>query len=201
LSLFYFFLWRFIINKKVFRKFSTTILTFGNFVVQQVMLNNAGDALARRVDMAENAYSFPAEFVQQKQLIPLQNTTSAQSVVLTGFRSGEVKSIQCWLSRTSDTTGAVKNYFNWVLPTSVEMSYAGDIYARYNSQSSTLFNLLNGNKYPGAQSISLADGGAANFNNASQVSTWVELPFAQTFLDEDSHHTLVHGKPKLVACY
>jgi hypothetical protein len=100
-----------------------------------------------------------------------------------------------WLSRTSDTTGAVKNYFNWVLPTSVEMSYAGDIYARYNSQSSTLFNLLNGNKYPGAQSISLEDGGAANFDSASQVSTWVELPFAQTFLDEDSHHTLVHGKP------
>jgi len=170
--------------------------TYGNatFQVQQVLFNNLGDSLARRVDLAENAYAFPAEFVQQKQVIPLLSTTAAQSVVLTGFRSGECKSIQMWLSRTSDTTGAVKNYFNWVLPTSVEMSYAGDIYARYNSQSSTLFNLLNGNKYPGAQSISLADGGAALFDSASQVSTWVELPFAQTFLDEDSHHTLVHGK-------
>jgi hypothetical protein len=165
------------------------------FQVQQVLFNNLGDSLARRVDLAENAYAFPAEFVQQKQVIPLLSTTAAQSVVLTGFRSGEVKNIQMWLSRTSDATGAMKNYFNWVLPTSVEMSYAGDIYARFNTQSSTLWNLLNGNKYPGAQSITLADGGAANFNNASQVSTWVELPFAQTFLDEDSHHVLVHGKP------
>ena len=74
------------------------------------------------------------------------------------------------------------------------MSYAGDIYARFNGQSSTLWNLINGNKYPGAASISLGDGGA-NFTTASQVSTWVELPFAQTFLDEDSHHVLVHGKP------
>ena len=175
---------------------ATVPTTYGNatFQVQQVLFNNLGDSLARRVDLAENAYAFPAEFVQQKQLIPLMSTTASQSVVMTGFRSGEVKSIQCWLSRTSDTTGAVKNHFNWVLPTSVEMSYAGDIYARFNSQSSTLWNLLNGNKYPGAQSIALADGGA-NFTNASQVSTWVELPFAQTFLDEDSHHVLVHGKP------
>jgi len=164
------------------------------FQVQQVLFNNLGDSLARRVDLAENAYAFPAEFVQQKQIIPLLSTSASQSVVLTGFRSGEVKSIQMWLSRTSDVTGAVKNPWNWVLPTSVEMSYAGDIYARFNGQSSTLWNLLNGNKYPGAQSISLADGGA-NFTNASQVSTWVELPFAQTFLDEDSHHVLVHGKP------
>lgn len=170
------------------------------FQVQQVLFNNLGDSLARRVDLAENAYAFPAEFVQQKQVIPLLSTTAAQSVVLTGFRSGECKNIQLWLSRAGDVTGAVKNYFNWVLPTSIEMSYAGDIYARFNSQSSTLFNLLNGNKYPGAQSIALADGGAT-FTNASQVSTWVELPFAQTFLDEDSHHVLVHGKPKLVACY
>jgi hypothetical protein len=165
------------------------------FQVQQVLFNNAGDALARRVDLAENAYAFPAEFVQQKQTIQLLSGAGPQSVVLTGFRSGEVKSIQFWLNRAGDTTGAVKNYFNWVLPTAVEMSYAGDIYARFNGQSSTLWNLINGNKYPGAQSISLTDTGAQSYVTSSQVSTWVELPFAQTFVDDDSHHMLVHGKP------
>lgn len=168
-----------------------------SFQVQQVLFNNLGDSLARRVDLAENAYAFPAEFVQQKQVIPLLNTTSAQSVVLTGFRSGEVKSIQCWLNRASDTTGDMKNAWNWVLPTSVEMSYAGDIYARFNGQSSALWNLVNGNKYPGAAAVSLAETATpgANFATNSLVASWVELPFAQTFLDEDSHHTLVHGKP------
>ena len=172
-----------------------TAFAAANFQVQQVILNNAGDALARRVDMAENCYAFPCEFVQQEQRIALANTANPQSVVLTGFRSGEVKNIQIWLSRTSDTTGAIKNPWNWVLPTTVEMTYAGDIYARFDSQSSTLWNLVNGEKYPGWQSIALADAGGAAFNSASQVSTYVELPFAQTYVNEDAHNMLVHGKP------
>ena len=171
-----------------------TSLSAANFQVQQVIFNNAGDALARRVDMAENAYAFPAEFVQQQQTIALANTADPQSVVLTGFRSGEVKSIQIWLTNTADYTGAVVNPWNWSLPTTVEMTYAGDIYARFDSQSSTLWNMLNGSKYPGFSSVALADGGA-NFTSASQVSTYVELPFAQSFVDEDAHHVLVHGKP------
>jgi hypothetical protein len=171
-----------------------TSLSAANFQVQQVVFNNAGDALARRVDMAENAYAFPAEFVQQQQTIALANSADPQSVVLTGFRSGEVKSIQIWLSNTVDVTGDVKNPWNWSLPTTVEMTYAGDIYARFDSQSSTLWNMINGSKYPGFASIVLADGGA-NFDTASQVSTYVELPFAQSFVDEDAHHVLVHGKP------
>ena len=172
-------------------------LSAANFQVQQVIFNNAGDALARRVDMAENAYAFPAEFVQQQQTIALANTADPQSVVLTGFRSGEVKSIQIWLTNTADTTGNVVNPWNWSLPTTVEMTYAGDIYARFDSQSSTLWNMLNGSKYPGFSSVALSDpaGGATNFGTASQVSTYVELPFAQSFVDEDAHHVLVHGKP------
>lgn len=174
-----------------------TSLSAANFQVQQVIFNNAGDALARRVDMAENAYAFPAEFVQQQQSIALANTADPQSVVLTGFRSGEVKSIQVWLTNTADTSGAVVNPWNWSLPTTVEMTYAGDIYARFDSQSSTLWNMVNGSKYPGFSSVALADpgGGATNFNTVSQVSTYVELPFAQSFVDEDAHHVLVHGKP------
>jgi hypothetical protein len=171
-----------------------TSLSAANFQVQQVIFNNAGDALARRVDMAENAYAFPCEFVQQQQTIALANTVDPQSVVLTGFRSGEVKSIQIWLQNTADLTGPVVNPWNWYLPVTVEMTYAGDIYARFDSQSSTLWNMVNGDKYPGFSSVALADAGA-NFSSQSQVSTYVELPFAQSFVDEDSHHVLVHGKP------
>lgn len=170
-----------------------TALDSANFQVQQVILNNAGDALARRVDMAQNAYSFPAEFVQQEQVIALANSAAPQSVVLTGFRSGEVKSIQCWLSRTSDA--AAGNVWSWYLPTSLECSYAGDIYARFDAQSSTLWNLINGDKYPGFQSISLADATGGVATGTSQVSTYVELPFAQPFVNEEEHNTLVHGKP------
>lgn len=177
-----------------------TALTSAQFVVQQVMLNNQGDALARRVDMATNAYAFPCEFVQQAQQIPLAAGTALQSVVLTGFRSGEVKSLQCWLSRTSDSptsaqtqaTGQINNPFNWQLPLQVIMTYAGDQYARFENACSPLMNLINDTKAPVVDNAVLS---SANVASTSAVSYWVELPFAQTDKDEDSHHTLVHGKP------
>jgi len=162
------------------------------FVAQQVMLNNQADALARRVDMAVNAYSFPAEFVQQQQSIALANTASTQSVVLTGFRSGEVKNLQCWLTLSTDVAvGGACKPFKWYLPNLIRMTYAGDIYAQFTNGSSPLWNLINGNKTPAVNVVNSSSAGA----NESYLSQWVELPFAQTMIDEDAHHVLVHGKP------
>ena len=173
-----------------------------SFQVQQVMLNNQGDALARRVDMATNAYAFPTEFCQQKQTIQLgtvveaSNVAQAQSVVLTGFRSGEVKSIQVWLTKGSDTSSATTlSPTKWYLPDAVEMSYAGDIYARYNGGTSQLFNLVNNNKASAVETVLINVGAGGISSPGAWLSQWVELPFAQTFVDEDAHHMLVHGKP------
>jgi hypothetical protein len=174
-------------------------LASAQFQVQQVVMNNMGDALARRTDMAVNAYAFPCEFTQQVQRIALATGNAGpQSVVLTGFRSGEVKAIHCWLTKSTDTTlvtGAtgVYNPFNWTLPLSIQMTYAGDIYARYDNQSSPLWNLINGNKAPVFDYTIVTNG--APPTTAASLSEWVELPFAQTLVDEDSHYTLVHGKP------
>ena len=174
-----------------------TTLASAEFQVQQVMLNNQSDALARRVDMAENAYAFPCEFVQQVQRIPLQANASQQPVTLTGFRSGEVKSIVMWLTRTSDVgTGATRvvNPFTWYPIADIQMTYAGDVYARYDGLSSQLWNLINGNKSPIADTVYLTYGGGA-YTEAPSVTGWVELPFAQTFEGEGQHNTLIHGKP------
>jgi len=177
---------------------SPTQLATAQFQVQQVVLNNAGDALARRVDMSVNAYAFPCEFTQQVQRIALQNTTSNQSVVLTGFRSGEVKAIHCWLTKTTETTlvnpgtAGIYQPFKWYLPTFIQMSYAGDIYARYQNSSSPLWNLINGNKAPVVDNVNMVL--ATPVTYAPFLSEWVELPFAQTVVDEDSHYILSHGK-------
>lgn len=177
-------------------------LSAANFQVQQVMLNNQGDALARRVDLSTKAYAFPCEFVQQGQSIPLNNSTNPQSVVLTGFRSGEVKNIQVWLQDLDDINGssataglaAGYNPFKWYPPSSVEMLYAGDIYARYDNGVGQLWNLINGDKSPAFDNLNISGAGGA-VTTASILSQWLELPFAQTCVDEDSHYILVHGKP------
>ena len=167
-------------------------LSTAQFQVQQVMLNNQGDALARRVDMSQNAYAFPCEFVQQVQRINLISQATPQSVTLTGFRSGEVKSIQCWLTKGSDTSA---NPFRWYPISNIQMLYAGDVYARYDLGASQLFNLINGNKASAFDGQLMANAaGVITTPTTALLSTWVELPFAQTFVDEDAHHTLVHGR-------
>jgi hypothetical protein len=181
---------------------SCQALSQAQFQVQQVMFNNQGDALARRVDLATKAYAFPCEFVQQETLLPLVNTTAPQNIVLTGFRSGEVKSIEVWLTNNADTAqsspggGSASGYSSslWYPPTSVEMLYAGDIYARYDNGVGQLFNLINGNKSPAFDNIMPVPAAGA-VTPVPELSQWLSLPFAQTLVDEDAHYILVHGKP------
>ena len=176
-------------------------LSQGYFQCQQVMFNNMGDSLARRVDLSSKAYAFPCEFVQQKSIINLVNSTAPQSVVLTGFRAGSVKSIQIWCTDLADVqttslgsaTGFNPNKLQ--VPTSVEMLYAGDIYARYNNGVGQLFNLINGNK-ASAFDLAVVSVGAGTSVDPPlpYLSQWLELPFAQPLCDEDAHYILMHGR-------
>jgi hypothetical protein len=92
-------------------------------------------------------------------------------------------------------TNTAVDPFKWYLPSAIQMTYAGDIYARYDYSSSLLWNLINGNKAPVVDNLDIAVNSGANPTPTAFLSQWVELPFAQTCVDEDSHNTLVHGKP------
>jgi hypothetical protein len=181
-----------------------TSLASAEFQVQQVLLENQGDALARRVDMTTNALSYPIEFVQQEVQIPISvgsaPDVSTKTVVLTGFRSGEVKNIQAWITRDADLSGAVKNPFRWIAPTDIQLSYAGEIYARFDAGSSQLWNLVNGRLTPGANDLTLADNGAGSGSGAITITTasldqWVELPFGQSYDPVTAHSMYMSGKP------
>jgi hypothetical protein len=165
------------------------------------MFNNMGDSLARRVDLSSKAYAFPCEFVQQKSVINLVNSTAPQTQVLTGFRAGSVKSIQIWLTDLADvqttSLGSVTGFNpnKLQVPVSVEMLYAGDVYARYNNGVGQLFNLINGNK-ASAFDLAVVSVGAGPTVDAPlpYLSQWLELPFAQPLCDEDAHYILMHGR-------
>jgi hypothetical protein len=118
--------------------------------------------------------------------------------VLTGFRSGEVKSIQCWLTKGSDVgtgTTRIVNPFRWYPLDAIQMTYAGDVFARFDLGSSYAWNLINGDKSPLVDTVVQSSGGGYTINEASAVSYWHELPFAQTFEGEGQMNTLIHGKP------
>jgi hypothetical protein len=170
-------------------------LTEGKFVVGQVQLQNQGDALARRVDMTTHSLSYPVEFTQQEFAINLGSAASgaSQQVSLTGFRSGEVKSIEMWLTVSNDDAGVVKNYNKWYAPQEIVMTYAGDQYARYDLASSKLWNLINGRLLPvAAVSVNQTSSGA--LVNQPSVTQWAELPFAQSYCPDSAHSMYVSGK-------
>jgi len=176
-----------------------TQFSSASFVAQQILLNNQGDSLSRRTDMSRSAYSFPTEFNQQLITVALANSAGVQSVTINGLRFGECKSLQIWLTRNTDTPATVTtsylyNPLNWYLPTSVVLTYAGDIYAQYSTSSlAQLMNLTNGNKAP-AFSITNYTGASATLTKVPATGFFLELPFSQPNVDEDNHYNLIHGK-------
>lgn len=174
-------------------------LALAEVQAQQVILENQGDALARRVDMTTHALSYPIEFTQQEVAIPLTNVaaSSTQNVTLTGFRSGEVKSIQMWITADADTGGsAVDNPFAWYAPENIQLTYAGEIYSRFDRKSASLWNLVNGRMTPAVQDVRLADGGGGAITiTTPTIDEWVECPFAQAYDPVTAHSMYVAGKP------
>lgn len=169
-------------------------LSSGSFTVQQIILEDQGSALARRVDMTSHALSYPINFVQQEVAIPLPNAAT-QTITLTGFRSGEVKAIECWITKGADTSGAVKNPFRWYAPEDMIMTYAGEVYARFEKGSGALWNLVNGRIDPAVNDVVLSDGGGGVIVSNASLDRWLELPFAQSFDALTAHSMYVSGKP------
>jgi hypothetical protein len=170
-------------------------LSSAQFALQQVIFENQGDALARRIDMTSHALSFPIEFVQQEAVIPLANASS-QTISLTGFRSGEVRNIQAWITKDADTTSNLVNPFKWYAPEDMVMSYAGEIFARFDKGSGALWNLVNGVQSPAVNEVVVTDaGGGVCAITTPFLGKWMELPFAQTYEDLTAHTTYTSGKP------
>lgn len=178
-----------------------TTLETASFTVAQIMLNNQGDALARRVDMSQSVYAYPAEFVQQVVRVPVASSASSQSLVLTGFRAGQVKSLEMWLTRGVDTVLGTStngdtvgyNPFNWILPSALRVTYSGEVFANYQQSSAPLWNLINSNKSNAFDNLTIA-GAGGSITSTSSISQWVCAPFAQPLVDEDAHFIQISGR-------
>jgi hypothetical protein len=166
-------------------------LASAQFQVQQIMLDNQGDALARRVDMTTHSLSYPVEFMQQSSQVTGITTSANQTVNLTGFRSGEVKSILVWLTAPQDIAVGATN--RWFAPQQMTMTYAGEVFARFDAGSSQLWNLINSRQTSAVSGSSMSTTGTA-LSLTAENYTWAELPFGQAYVDDTAHHVYVSGK-------
>jgi hypothetical protein len=159
---------------------------------------HAADAGALMRPMGNGAgYSFPLKaFYQNEIQVPLLNTTAEQSITLSGFRAGDVRSIFCWIEDTAKT--AAGNPYDFVLPRDVQLLYNGLVYQRFKGTSSQIWDLM-ASETPAAFSNSIiAQSGsgvaATAFTSSAKVSSWLNLPFSQLYEQLSASHLMVRGK-------
>jgi hypothetical protein len=171
------------------------------FQVEQLCMTDRGMAISNHVDLNSHELLMPITFNQQELQVAIpanSNTGAGASVTLTGFRSGQVKAIQAWLTLNRSDTAAniatdAANQLAWVKPSAITVLYAGTIYAQYNGGTSSIFNLIDGTKPP-TVSTNVITMGTATPTSQSVLSEYVMLPFGNPTGDDYAAEVLTHGK-------
>jgi hypothetical protein len=186
-----------------------TALASASLQVKQEMLTDTSDTLARRVDMNSHALTFPLPYFCQQETQVAISAAGPQSVNLTGFRAGECKQIALWFTPTLVGGGTTVNAqvpgsgnyqpLYWPQMTDVQLTYNGEIFNRFDSGSSQLWNLVEDQKSAAVQNMTAMNSGAGG-SPSQTVQSYVKLDFAQVSLPDKRDSTLIHGKPKGWAC-
>jgi hypothetical protein len=179
------------------------------FQVKQVHANDRGELMVATADRAK-AYSFPTKcFYQNEIQVPLLVSDVEQAIQLTGFRSGEVRSIIMWITKDDDTNPIpdasghyAKNYTNFVLPRDVQLLYNGTVYYDAPATSSQFWNLVSTETPSKLDANVVAITNSLTnpaFTNVSASKSWVEIPFSQVYEQLSGSHMYVAGKQILNA--
>jgi len=171
-----------------------TLLEDAYFQVRQVHADDMGRLMRPMGNGA--GYSFPLKSFYQNQIdVRLGNSAAPQSVVLTGFRAGSVRSIFFWIEDTADA----KNKYCWVLPRDVQLTYNGTVYQYYRGTASQIWDLLGTDvpsNYNGSRLIDGADAepAVAGWVSVPERINWVNMPFSQVYEQLSASHLMVTGK-------
>ncbi len=162
------------------------------YQVEALMAVDRSQLLANRVDMNTHSYTYPLpDFDQTEIQVPLVATTSVQPITSTGYRAGEVKALQVFITRDNDALNKGRFY----APKSAEVLYAGQVYSSFSNGSSLMWNLLDGTSAPVVNTVAYSAPVAPGPLVATPVlNTYALLPFSQSTGDDFEGRVLVHGK-------
>jgi hypothetical protein len=162
-----------------------------NFQIEQLVMNDRGMAMANELNMQTGIYTMPLPtFDQQEVLVQLSASAAQQQVVLTGFRAGQVKKLQVYLT---DNAGTTVDALSWYAPKSVQVLYAGLVYANYENGSSQIWNLLDGTAPAAVNQSALVNSGSS-WTSVPVLSQWADLPFCQPSGSDYEADIYIHGK-------
>jgi hypothetical protein len=169
----------------------------------QVTMQDSGNLVARRFDMAKNALTIPLVegWTQEEVQFPFTSGANGSfQLSLTGCKAGDVRKLRVWFTSPADTAGPgnVIQLQNWYAPSQVTFAINGLIYLDSSNGSWLLTNLLR-RRQPPVNTISFlgAPGVVPGpYSVAPASSTWLEIDLAQPACLGDSQEVqLVHGVP------
>jgi len=158
-------------------------LSYANANFRQTHMTNTGNLLTRRENMVSKALAWPLRYFQQTTFRTQVPITSGQvgnyQINLTGLRSGQLKSMDIWIARTSDINSG--NGYNWVAPSNVRLLISGTVYYDSVLGSNQMWSLVD-RKTPATVAQYIASPNAVTNTNtdAVQVSApWLNIPLGQ----------------------
>jgi len=161
---------------------------------RQVELNNSSDLLAQRENMSEKMYIYPLDRFEQRQVsVPLLANGQQQSVQLTGFRSGEIKSIVLWAvdNGNINQTTPTANWFNYLPLQNVVLTVNGDV--RYDARDGypAMWDLVTNSSSATWNNLVIASGSP----NTATATTgyWCRIPMGQEASTLGNEFELTHG--------
>lgn len=87
----------------------------------------------------------------------------------------------------------------WAQMRDVQLTYNGEVFNRFDSGSSQLWNLVEDQKSANVAGLVQYNSGSAGVVSGNPVQTYVKLDFAQVYVPSERESVLVHGKPILNA--
>jgi hypothetical protein len=175
---------------------------------RQIQAIDRGMLMRRSRDVA---YSFPATFFQQVNSVKVQKSSSSQELVLTGFRAGSCKGLHVWVvdeaqnqtvTSLADGTAYVAPYkanpFNYVLPSDLQLSYAGNVIHNYPGASSsqlmdTLFTDVPARFQNSVLFWKPTGPATGSWDSQAKTTSWVHFPLSQRFEQLSAEYTSVSG--------
>ena len=153
----------------------------GQMQFKQAHLQDRADAIASREDLSKHALSVPLKYFAQSQYVAqVPTAVTAQTVNLTGFRSGSVQGILLWAVQTADLTSAVGNRLNYLPITDCTLSVNGLVYWTSPNNSAQMWDLVERKVACNYSTTTLAwSSGSQAYVATPAAGYYVWIPFAQ----------------------
>ena len=159
---------------------------------EQTHFDDRGEQLARKVNMSEMAYSYPLKYFSQEvfRLQNVQGNNVAQSLTLTGLRSGNCLGIRLWCQDNAVASNGDPSLYT--VPTQVTLAVNGLIYFDSRNGQQQLWSMLDRKSAAQWSADSITVSGTA-FVNTPKSSYWTWVPFAQHSEVLANESELSHG--------